>query len=124
MFGHEEAIIDKPVTPSQVKHLVYATCYPYHPSAAVLQQELLISIGTFMETQPHIFDGMLKIRMGWIVRALSFYITHTAMDPTESKDDYIYSLSPSDVQDLLLEVLTLPPLTKSDAAAHSGKSYP
>ncbi|OWA49777.1 Phosphorylase b kinase regulatory subunit beta [Hypsibius exemplaris] len=120
VFGHEEAIIDKPVTPSQVKNLVYSTCYHYHPSAAVLQQELLISIGTFMETQPHIFDGMLKIRMGWIVRALSFYIKHTAMDPTESKDDYIYSLSPSDVQDLLLEVLTLPPLTRSDIGPSLG----
>ncbi|XP_055337447.1 phosphorylase b kinase regulatory subunit beta-like [Paramacrobiotus metropolitanus] len=126
MFKHEEAIIDKPVTPLQIKQLIYSTCEQHHPSAAVLQQELLLSIGKLVETMPSIFDGMLKIRIGWIVQALTLYLKYSQMDHPDFQEEYIYTLSPFDVQDLLLEVLTLPSLIKQglDPDTESHKLTP
>ena len=64
VFGNEEEVIDKPLSPDEIKHMVYSKCFHYDISSATLQQELVLNIGKFITTRPELFDGILKIRIG------------------------------------------------------------
>jgi phosphorylase kinase alpha/beta subunit len=64
VVGREEVIIDKPLTPAEVRDAVYATVQPYDTIQAVLQQELALYCGKLIVTNPDLFVGILKIRMG------------------------------------------------------------
>jgi phosphorylase kinase alpha/beta subunit len=65
VWGKEEEVIDKPVSPNDIKKILYDRCFPFDIIQAVLQQELIINIGTFMTTNPEYFQGILKIRIGY-----------------------------------------------------------
>ena len=66
MFGREEEVIDKPLPPRHIKEILYSKCLHYDVTQAVLQQELILNIGKFLTTAPHLFDGVLKIRIGLV----------------------------------------------------------
>ena len=66
MFGHEEEVLDKPVSPNEIKYILYNKCMPYDICQAVLQQELILAIGKHIATVPEHYDGILKIRIGYI----------------------------------------------------------
>lgn len=70
VWGREEEVIDKPVSPSDIKNILYSKCFPYDIIQAVLQQELIINIGTFITTNPELFTGILKIRIGLNISCL------------------------------------------------------
>ena len=65
VFGHEEEVIEKPISPQGIKNILYHKCFPHDVIQAVLQQELLLNIGKFITTTPKLFDGILKIRIGY-----------------------------------------------------------
>jgi len=65
VWGKDEEVIDKPIAPSDIKKILYDRCFPFDPIQAVLQQELIINIGTFITTSPEYFRGILKIRIGY-----------------------------------------------------------
>lgn len=64
VYGHEEEVIDKPISPADIKNILYTKCYPHDIVQAVLQQELVLSIGRFISTNPELFNGILTIRIG------------------------------------------------------------
>jgi len=64
VWGKDEEVIDKPMSPNDIKRILYDRCFPFDPIQAVLQQELIINIGTFVTTNPEYFRGILKIRIG------------------------------------------------------------
>ena len=64
MFGKEEEVLDKPVSPNEIKNVLYSRCMPYDLCQAVLQQELILAIGKHIATAPECYDGILKIRIG------------------------------------------------------------
>ncbi|XP_036440372.1 phosphorylase b kinase regulatory subunit beta isoform X1 [Colossoma macropomum] len=102
LFGHEEAVISNPLSPGVIKDIIYSKCSPHGEREAVLQQELVIHIGWIISNNPELFSGMLKIRIGWIVQAMKHELEIRA-GGMRAQD--IYQLSPSDVKQLLLDVL-------------------
>ena len=68
VFTYPEHVIDKPMTPDEIKEILYKNLYPHDPFQAVLQQELIINIGTFITSTPELFNGILKIRIGCVLR--------------------------------------------------------
>ncbi|KAL7833368.1 hypothetical protein AOLI_G00283280 [Acnodon oligacanthus] len=102
LFGHEEAVISNPLSPGVIKDIIYSKCSPHGEREAVLQQELVIHIGWIISNNPELFSGMLKIRIGWIVQAMKHELKIRAGD---MRPQDIYQLSPSDVKQLLLDVL-------------------
>ncbi|GFR83463.1 phosphorylase b kinase regulatory subunit beta [Elysia marginata] len=64
VFGHEESVLDKPISPNELKNILYSKCLPFDVCQAVLQQEIILSIGKLIATSPELFDGILKIRIG------------------------------------------------------------
>ncbi|KAI4889121.1 hypothetical protein NFI96_014259 [Prochilodus magdalenae] len=102
LFGHEEAVISNPLSPGVIKDIIYSKCSPHGEREAVLQQELVIHIGWIISNNPELFSGMLKIRIGWIVQAMKHELEIRA---GEMRPQDIYQMSPSDVKQLLLDVL-------------------
>ncbi|KAH0619617.1 hypothetical protein JD844_000390, partial [Phrynosoma platyrhinos] len=101
-FGQEEEIISNPLSPSAIKDIIYNKCNLQDEREAVLQQELVIHIGWIISNSPELFNGMLKIRVGWIVHAMKYELQFRAgeMPPID-----LYQLSPSEVKQLLLDIL-------------------
>uniref|UniRef100_W5MDH2 Phosphorylase b kinase regulatory subunit n=1 Tax=Lepisosteus oculatus TaxID=7918 RepID=W5MDH2_LEPOC len=102
IFGHEEEVISNPLSPGVIKGIIYSKCSPHGEREAVLQQELVIHIGWIISNTPELFRGMLKIRIGWIIHAMKHELKIRAGDmPAQD----LYQLSPSEVKQLLLDVL-------------------
>ncbi|XP_061515026.1 probable phosphorylase b kinase regulatory subunit beta isoform X2 [Anopheles gambiae] len=102
VIGQRETIFDKPMTPSEIQNVMYSTVQPYDVIHAVLQQEVVLYCGRLIATNPDIFKGILKIRVGWVLEAMRLYLT---MKGDEGAD--IENLSPFQIRQLLQRVLTV-----------------
>lgn len=100
IFGHEEVVIDHPLTPKEVKGIIYGQCQHHDIYQAVLQQEIILYIGRLISTSPQLFHGILKLRVGWIIQAMILYLKFLEENPPA-----LHSLSPSDLRKVLFKVL-------------------
>lgn len=66
VFGQEEEVISNPLSPTEIKNIVYTKCAKHDVRDAVLQQELVIHIGWLISNSPELFHGMLKFRIGYV----------------------------------------------------------
>uniref|UniRef100_A0A3Q4BK87 Phosphorylase b kinase regulatory subunit n=1 Tax=Mola mola TaxID=94237 RepID=A0A3Q4BK87_MOLML len=84
LFGQQEEVISNPLSPGVIQGIIYSKCL--------------------------LFSGMLKIRVGWIVQAMKHELKIRAGDmPAQD----IHQLSPSDIKQLLLDVLQPQHTTRS-----------
>jgi len=104
-------------TPAQIKEAIYTKVQPFNVIGAVLQQELILYCGKLIATNPELFAGILKIRIGWILFGLELY--RQMKRQSENKDGErtvsenstpsgfgaIETCSPSEVRRLLYRVL-------------------
>jgi phosphorylase kinase alpha/beta subunit len=52
------------MTPAEIQSVIYSTIQPYDVIQAVLQQEVVLYCGRLIATNPEMFKGILKIRVG------------------------------------------------------------
>ncbi len=64
MRGYRDIIIGKPMSPNEIKDLLYDSVPRDHVYAAVMQQELIIACGLLIASNPEVFVGMLTIKIG------------------------------------------------------------
>ncbi|XP_046843566.1 phosphorylase b kinase regulatory subunit beta-like isoform X2 [Xenia sp. Carnegie-2017] len=103
MFGHEERVVYEPLTPGAIEKILFEYCSPYDVRMAVLQQEMIIYLSSFISSNPDVFNGMLKIRVGWIVQEMKNLLErHFPSENTE----LVYTFPPSRVKELVWVVLT------------------
>lgn len=74
MIGHQETVFDRPLTPSEIQTVVYSTIQPYDIIQAVLQQEVVLYCGRLIATNPDVFKGILKIRVGYYILKTFFFL--------------------------------------------------
>lgn len=102
VFGQQEHVINEPLTPAAIVQIIYQVCMPHDPREVSLQQEMVIYLASVVATKPHLFTGMLKIRVGWIIEAmknrlLSCDFKEDGATPTKTA---IYNLYPEQVRQL------------------------
>ena len=102
MVGQRETVFDKPMTPNEIQNVMYTTVQPFDVIQAVLQQEVVLYCGRLIATNPDIFKGILKIRVGWVLEAMRLYLEIKGDKGTD-----IENLSPFQVRQLLSRVLTV-----------------
>ncbi|GFS71834.1 probable phosphorylase b kinase regulatory subunit beta [Nephila pilipes] len=102
VFSHEEVVIDKPLTPKEVEGIIYSKCQVHDIYQAVLQQEIILYVGRLISTTPQLFQGILKIRIGWVLQAMILHMKFLSSSPPA-----LESLSPSELRKVLYRVLTL-----------------
>ncbi|CAH0557440.1 unnamed protein product [Brassicogethes aeneus] len=101
VIGQKETVFDKPMTPNEIQSVVYDTIQPYDVIQAVLQQEVILYCGRLISTNPELFRGILKIRVGWVLEALKYYLE------IFGKSKKIEEHSPYEVRQLLYKVLSI-----------------
>lgn len=107
VYGQEEVEISKPLTPANIKQILYETIFPLDIYQAVLMQELIINISKYISTDPEMFNGIMKLRLGWILEVMKQEIAESKItDPESDEPLSIEELSPNDVKQLLYFILT------------------
>ncbi|CAG9854630.1 unnamed protein product [Phyllotreta striolata] len=101
VIGRKETVFDKPMTPADIQHVVYNTIQPYDVIQAVLQQEIILYCGRLISTNPELFKGILKIRIGWVLEAINYYLK--IFHNNRKLEDH----SPYEVRQLLYKVLSI-----------------
>ncbi|CAL4083790.1 unnamed protein product, partial [Meganyctiphanes norvegica] len=102
-YGKGEVILDKPVQPGEIHDLFYTSELEAHNMVlAVLQQEVVLYCGKLIGTNPSLFHGVLNIRIGWIIRAMMYYLREV-----QGKKVEVESLAPSEIRRLVLKVLSV-----------------
>ncbi len=98
-FGGREVAIDHPRTPKEIHQLLYDVIK--EPYDAVLQQEIILYVGRLIATTPHLFQGIIKIRVGSFIQAMKYYLSFK-----KEKETSLEALAPSQVRRLLYRVMT------------------
>ncbi|XP_049964722.1 probable phosphorylase b kinase regulatory subunit beta isoform X1 [Schistocerca serialis cubense] len=101
VIGQQETVFDKPMTPAEIRQVIYSTIQPYDVIQAVLQQEVVLYCGRLIATNPEMFKGILKIRVGWVLEAMKLYLQ------MKSDSKPLEHHSPYEVRTLLQKVLTV-----------------
>ncbi|XP_039431706.1 probable phosphorylase b kinase regulatory subunit beta isoform X3 [Culex pipiens pallens] len=109
VIGQRETVFDKPMTPSEIQNVMYSTVQPYDVIYAVLQQEVVLYCGRLIATNPDIFKGILKIRVGWVLEAMRLYLNMTGDEGAD-----IENLSPFQIRKLLQRVVTVSQWAQED----------
>ncbi|CAF4215472.1 unnamed protein product [Rotaria sp. Silwood2] len=105
IFGHEEAVIDRPMRPNEIFKILYSeNIFGHSIFHAVLLQEILIDVALFMSTFPQLFNGILKLRLGWVLQAMKLSLEHLKGDVEDVVT--LNTLSPNEIKQLLYFVLT------------------
>lgn len=52
------------MAPSEIQSVMYNQVQPHNIIHAVLQQEVVLYCGRLIATEPQVFEGILKIRVG------------------------------------------------------------
>ncbi|XP_020296478.1 probable phosphorylase b kinase regulatory subunit beta isoform X3 [Pseudomyrmex gracilis] len=102
VIGQEETVFDKPMTPAEIQSVMYSTIQPHNTVQAVLQQEVLLYCGRLIGTNPEMFKGILKIRIGWVLEAIKLYLQMFVKDAKP-----IENYSPYEVRQFLIKILTV-----------------
>ncbi|XP_014239926.1 probable phosphorylase b kinase regulatory subunit beta isoform X2 [Cimex lectularius] len=101
VISQEETVFEKPLTPAEFQSIIYSTIHPHSVIEAVLQQEIVLYCGRLIATSPHLFRGILKIRVGWVVEAMKIYLEISQNEET------LENLSPFQVRQLLSKILSV-----------------
>ncbi|XP_022918689.1 probable phosphorylase b kinase regulatory subunit beta isoform X2 [Onthophagus taurus] len=101
VIGQKETVLHKPLTPTEIQSVLYNTIQPFDVIQAVLQQEIILYCGRLISTDPSLFKGILKIRIGWVLEAMKLYLKMKG-SPKE-----LESHTPYEVRQLIYKVLSL-----------------
>lgn len=89
VFGREEFEITKPLTPAIIKEILYDYVYKHDVYQAVLMQELIINISKYISTSPEMFNGIMKLRLGWIVEVMKQELETSKITDPESDEPMV-----------------------------------
>jgi phosphorylase kinase alpha/beta subunit len=101
VFGKEEIDITKPLPPATIEAILYEKIFPHNLFCAVLMQELIINISKYMTTNLELFEGIMKLRLSWIVEVMQKELSAFGAEGLD-----IYSLSPNAVKHVLFYILS------------------
>ena len=60
----ERQTIRTPKMPGEIANHIYQDVFPYDPYQAMLQQELILNSSALIASQPELFEGMRRLRLG------------------------------------------------------------
>eukprot|EP00092_Neocalanus_flemingeri_P040364 GFUD01043962.1.p1 GENE.GFUD01043962.1~~GFUD01043962.1.p1 ORF type:complete len:1237 (+),score=200.38 GFUD01043962.1:169-3879(+) len=100
-----EIIISQPLGGSELRDLI-SKASEGDMSAATLTQEILIYLAMFIRTEPNLFHGMLRLRVGLILQVMASEMSRTLGIPGEEATDKLLNLSPFETKNLLHHIMS------------------
>ncbi|KAI8085667.1 glycosyl hydrolases family 15-domain-containing protein [Thamnidium elegans] len=105
--GATEHLISTPVGPDTLNKMIAEQCLDDVREGPVVQ-EIIISLGNFIRTNPYMFDGILRLRTHFIIIALREEISRINEFNEEEAIEHLMQLSPFELQSLLGTVMSGP----------------
>jgi phosphorylase kinase alpha/beta subunit len=95
-----EKSISRPISTEDILDLIYDACGSASPMTA-FSQEIMIDISLLVRTQPDLFNGILRIRIGLIIQVLSQEIARSLNVDFDAGMDHLLRLEPFAVHELV-----------------------
>ncbi|KAI9206273.1 glycosyl hydrolases family 15-domain-containing protein [Polychytrium aggregatum] len=104
-FGPNEHPIANPQSPIILSEVIYKNCAS-DVREAPLVQEVLTYLGSFIRSQPSLFEGIMRIRVHYVIIALREEISRMKGCDEEMAVEHLMQLSPFEMKSLLGQVLS------------------
>jgi len=101
----KEIIISRPLGAQELKEKI-ASALEGDVSTSALSQEILIYLAMFIRTEPYLFNGMLRLRVGLIIQVMSSELVRTMKISMEEAADKLLNLSPFETKNLLHHIMS------------------
>ncbi|KAI9318508.1 glycosyl hydrolases family 15-domain-containing protein [Dichotomocladium elegans] len=108
--GPREYLMSMPTGPDALAKMIAEHCNDDVREGPVVQ-EIIIYLGSFIRTIPHIFDGILRLRTHYIIIALREEISRINGCNEEEAVEHLMQLSPYELKSLLGTILSGPSLS-------------
>jgi len=100
-----EVIISQPLSCRELQELI-ASASMNDPSAASLTQEVLCYLGMFVRTEPKLFYGMLRLRVGLILQVMTSEIRRSLNISDAEAEEKLLGMSPYETKNLLHHIMS------------------
>jgi phosphorylase kinase alpha/beta subunit len=102
---NKEATITSPLKSDQIFEMI-TKAWDKDYSMMMVTQEILIFLALFISTEPALFDGMIRLRVGLIVQVMIIELKRTLSCDIEEATDHLLNLSPFELKVLLHMILS------------------
>ncbi|XP_065311371.1 probable phosphorylase b kinase regulatory subunit alpha [Dermacentor albipictus] len=105
MPPHHEKVITRPLSNKELRAIINEA-HRGDQSMAMLTQELLAYLAMFIQTDPHLFHEMVRLRVGLIIQLMASELARAAGNKDADTAELLLNLSPYETQTLLLAILS------------------
>ena len=100
-----EQVLTSPMTVEQLYNTIVSST-GNDPTMVMLTQEILVFLHLFISTEPQLFAGMIRIRVGLIIQVMLGELKRTLQSSDEDTTDHLLNLSPYEIKCLLHIILS------------------
>jgi len=102
---NQEVIISRPLGAMELRDLI-SSAHKGDISTSALTQEILTYLAMFIRTQPSLFHGMLRLRVGLIIQVMASELARTLAIGADEATDRLLNLSPFETKNLLHHIMS------------------
>ncbi|KAL3218988.1 hypothetical protein MRX96_050580, partial [Rhipicephalus microplus] len=104
---HGEQVITRPLSNKELRDII-SDVYQGDENMAMLTQELIAYLATFIQTDPHLFHEMLRLRVGLIIEVMASELSRAMGSKDQDNFELLFNLSPYETQTLLRAIRERP----------------
>ncbi|XP_059080504.1 probable phosphorylase b kinase regulatory subunit alpha isoform X1 [Tigriopus californicus] len=93
------------LTSTELRQIIHEA-YDGDESMAMLSQELLVYLAMFIQTEPQLFHGMLRLRIGLIIQVMAMELARSLKMKTEDASEELINISPFEMRRLLHHIMS------------------
>lgn len=100
----EASVINSPIPPADIMQKIQEFCgndVREHP----LTQEIILYLSVLIKTDPHLVDGLLTLRVGYLILLITSDLAQELQVTPDAAYEYMMRLSPFDIRSRLRQVL-------------------
>merc|ERR1719319_909604 len=100
-----EVIISRPLGATELRSII-SRAHAGDISTSALSQEILIYLAMFIRTEPQLFHGMLRLRVGLIIQVMASELARSLGICGDDAADKLLNLSPFETKNLLHHLMS------------------
>lgn len=102
-----EYLISAPHSPAALHELINKYYAINDVREASLVQEILTFLGSFIRAEPHIFEGIMRLKVSYLLSALKLEVASEEKISQEEAFERVFHLPPSSIKRLLYRTLAI-----------------
>ncbi|KIH43672.1 hypothetical protein ANCDUO_26317, partial [Ancylostoma duodenale] len=105
MPSKKEEAITCPKTNEELKEIMHRA-YSDDPNAFMLSQEIIVSLGSLVRTEPKLFVEMFRLRIGLIIQVLASELARIKNLSAADAAENLMTISPFELKSMLFSLLS------------------